>query len=105
LGKGDSLKEKLSSLGTILTAFLAGACCIGPFILIPLGLTSLAGSLALTFRQYSWWLYGIAFVFLAMSYFSTRKTNKRSSKLLFQFSTIMVISFFIVTIVLEFGLL
>jgi mercuric ion transport protein len=96
------VKEKLANVGSILTALLAGACCIGPFILIPLGLTSLAGTLAVTFREYTWWLYGIAFVFLAISYFMTRHSQKRSNKIMFRASAFMIFSFFLATVVLEF---
>jgi mercuric ion transport protein len=99
------VKEKLASISSILTTALAGACCIGPLILIPLGLTSLAGTLAVTFREYTWWLYGIAFIFLTISYLSTRQSKSRINKILFRISTVMIFSFFLVTVLLEFRII
>ncbi|MDK8193186.1 hypothetical protein QP794_24160 [Paenibacillus sp. UMB7766-LJ446] len=42
----NDLREKLTSWGAVLSAFMMSSCCLGPLILIPLGLSGLAGTLA-----------------------------------------------------------
>lgn len=41
------MKEKVSQLLTLFSGFVMAGCCLGPLILIPLGLTGFAGGLAI----------------------------------------------------------
>jgi mercuric ion transport protein len=62
------MKAKFAAVASVITAFLASFCCIGLALLIPLGLSGLAGTLALTFYPYRMWFIVGTLLFLTIAH-------------------------------------
>jgi mercuric ion transport protein len=94
------MKEKISSLATVFSAFIMAGCCLGPLILIPLGLTGVAGTLAIFSTKYQFVLMAITIILLAISFYYVygRKCKKRSTIITLWISTALVIGMFIYTL-------
>ncbi|WP_188453304.1 mercuric transport protein MerT [Virgibacillus oceani] len=92
--------EKVSQLATIFSGFVATACCVGPLILVPLGLTGLAGGLAFYATKYQTLLIIVTFVLLAYSFYLVyrRKCRKKSSIIGLWITTVLVFGMFIYTL-------
>ncbi len=90
------MKEKLSSLGTVFSAFIMSGCCLGPLILIPLGLTNVAGTLAVFSKKNQTVLMVITFILLALSFYYVygRKCKKKSSIVMLWISTLLTVGMF-----------
>ncbi|MED0677493.1 mercuric transport protein MerT [Aneurinibacillus thermoaerophilus] len=90
------MKEKFSSLITVLSAFVMAGCCLGPLILVPLGLTSVAATLAIFATKYQLILMIVTLIMLGISAFLVygRKCSKRSTITFFWLSTGLVIALF-----------
>jgi len=86
------MKEKISQLATIFSAFVMAGCCLGPIILIPLGLTGIAGSLAIFATKYQVFLIIVTVVLLCFSFYLVygRKCRKKSAKIGLWFTTAWV---------------
>jgi mercuric ion transport protein len=95
------MKEKLSSIVSVFSAFIMAGCCLGPLILIPLGLTSVAGTLAIFSTKYQIYLMILTFIFLAVSFYYVygRGCKKKSSIIMLWISTILVVGMFGYTII------
>jgi hypothetical protein len=65
----NDLREKLTSWGAVLSALLMSGCCLGPLILIPLGLSGLAGTLAIFSIEYQLFLMIMTLLFLGVSFY------------------------------------
>lgn len=64
-----TMKEKVSQGATLFSGFLMAGCCLGPLILIPLGLTGIAGGLAIYATKYQFYLIAATLVLLAYSFY------------------------------------
>ena len=95
------MKEKLTSLLTVFSAFIMSGCCLGPLILIPLGLTNIAGALAIFSRKYEIVLMVITFLLLAISFYFVygSKCKKKSSIIILWISTALTVGMFIYILV------
>jgi mercuric ion transport protein len=98
---GVMMKEKLSSIVSVFSAFIMAGCCLGPLILIPLGLTSEAGTLAIFSTKYQTYLMISTLIFLAVSFYYVygRGCKKRNSIILLWISTVLVLGMFVYTII------
>ncbi|MGN7454826.1 mercuric transport protein MerT [Paenibacillus pasadenensis] len=101
------LREKLTSWGAILSAFLMSSCCLGPIILIPLGLSGLAGTLAIFSIQYQLFLMIMTLVFLGVSFYLVygRKRKNKSTVITLWMTTILVLGAFLYLGLAETGML
>ncbi|TFB12987.1 hypothetical protein E3U55_16830 [Filobacillus milosensis] len=63
------MKEITSQLATLFSGFVMAGCCLGPLVLIPLGLTSFAGELAIYATKYQTMLISLTLVLLAYSFY------------------------------------
>lgn len=90
------VKEKVSQVATLLSGFVMAGCCLGPFILIPLGLTGFAGGLAIYATRYQAMLITVTLVLLAYSFYLIygRKCKKRSSIVGLWITTVLVLGMF-----------
>ncbi|MCW1241922.1 mercuric transport protein MerT [Bacillus pretiosus] len=97
------MKEKVSQLATIFSAFLMAACCLGPLILIPLGLTGFAGALAIYSIKYRLILIIVTFILLVYSFYLVyrRKDKKKGSMISLWFMTIVVFVMFLYILLAE----
>lgn len=86
------MKEKLGSIASMLTAFLTAGCCLGPLLLIPIGLTGLAGTLSIFATKHQGLLTIITLAILALSFYFVYGCGcrKRSSIILLWLSTLFV---------------
>lgn len=68
------MHEKVVTLGSVITAFLASVCCIGPLILVFLGVGGLG--FFTQFERYRPFFIGLTFIFLGGAFYLTyrRKT-------------------------------
>jgi mercuric ion transport protein len=94
------MKDKLSSLATVFTAFVMSGCCLGPLILIPLGLTGFAGTLAIFATKYQSILMLITFILLGLSFYFVygRQCRKKSTVYTLWVSTVLVTGMFTYTL-------
>ncbi|WP_127507792.1 mercuric transport protein MerT [Paenibacillus humicus] len=101
------MREKLTSWGAVLSAFLMSGCCLGPFILIPLGLSGLAGTLAIISIKYQLFLMIITLLFLGVSFYLVygRKRKSKSTIITLWTTTILVLGAFLFLGLAERGLL
>jgi mercuric ion transport protein len=97
------LREKLTSWGAILSAFLMSSCCLGPIILIPLGLSGLAGTLAIFSIQYQLFLMIMTLVSFYLVY--GRKRKNKSTVITLWMTTILVLGAFLYLGLAETGML
>jgi len=74
------MKERVIASASMLSAFLASLCWIGLAILIPLGLSGLAGTLAVTFAPYRIWFIIITVIMLSIAHLLVWKQKNRSKK-------------------------
>lgn len=103
----NDLREKLTSWGAVLSAFLMSSCCLGPLILIPLGLSGLAGTLAIFSIKYQLFLKIITLLFLGASFYLVyrRKRRSKSTVITLWTTTILVLGAFLFLGLAENGLL
>lgn len=94
------MKEKYSQLATIFSAFVMAGCCLGPIILIPLGLTGIAGSLAIFATKYQVVLMIVTIVLLGFSFYLVygKKCRRKSAEIGLWFTTIMVFGMLMYTL-------
>ncbi|WP_373230662.1 mercuric transport protein MerT [Cohnella sp.] len=94
------LREKMTSLATVLSAFLMSGCCLGPLILIPLGLSGFAGTLAIFSIKYQLFLMIMTLLFLGVSFYLVygRKCKKKSTVIMLWISTVLVLGMFSYTL-------
>ncbi|MFZ7942750.1 mercuric transport protein MerT [Neobacillus sp. 19] len=73
------MKEKVSQFATVFSAFAMAACCLGPLIFIPLGLTGFAGALAFYSLKYRLMFSIVTIILLAYSFYMVygRKGKKK----------------------------
>ncbi|OHX41351.1 mercuric transport protein MerT [Cytobacillus oceanisediminis] len=94
------MKEKVSQIGTVFSAFVMAGCCLGPLLLVPLGLTGVAGTLAIFSTKYQLILMVVTFIFLGFSFYLVygRKCTKKSSVVGLWITTILVLGMFAYTL-------
>ncbi|MCF2940601.1 mercuric transport protein MerT [Paenibacillus alkaliterrae] len=94
------MREKLSSFATVLSAFLMSGCCLGPLILIPIGLSGFAGTLAIFATKYQPVLMLVTLLFLGFSFYLVygRKCKKKSTVITLWISTVLVLIMFSYTL-------
>lgn len=90
----------MTSLATVLSAFLMSGCCLGPLILVPIGLSGFAGTLAIFSLKYQLFLMVMTLLFLGLSFYLVygRKCKKKSTVITLWISTVMVLSMFLYTL-------
>ncbi|WP_181410215.1 mercuric transport protein MerT [Paenibacillus sp. tmac-D7] len=90
----------MSSLATVFSAFVMSGCCLGPLILIPLGLTGFAGTLAIFATKFQSVLMIITVVLLAISFYYVygRQCKKKSTIITLWISTVLVLGMFTYTL-------
>lgn len=95
------MKEKVSQVATLFSGFLMAGCCLGPVILIPLGLTGFAGGLAIYATKYQTMLITVTLVLLAYSFYLTygRKCKRKSSIIGLWITTFLVFGMFVYTVI------
>ncbi|KJE29093.1 putative membrane protein [Geobacillus kaustophilus] len=95
------MKEKISQLATLFSAFVMAGCCLGPLIFIPLGLTGLAGGLAIYALKYQTMLMIVTIVLLAYSFYLVygRECKKKSSVASLWMTTVAVLGMFLYTLI------
>lgn len=83
------------------------SCCLGPIILIPLGLSGLAGTLAIFSIQYQLFLMIMTLVFLGVSFYLVygRKRKNKSTVITLWMTTILVLGAFLYLGLAETGML
>ncbi|MDE3154260.1 MAG: mercury transporter MerT [Acidobacteriota bacterium] len=59
-----------TTIGAVVAALAASACCVGPLVAVMLGAGTL-GAVALTFEPYRPWLLGLSGLLLAVGYYVT----------------------------------
>jgi len=70
---------KATLIGTLIAAFIASLCCIGPVVFAILGIS--AGSLAVVFEPYRPFLIGLTVLLLVVAfYFTYRKKDVTECK-------------------------
>ncbi|MGG6449167.1 mercuric transport protein MerT [Pseudobacillus badius] len=91
------MKEKVSQIATIFSAFTMAACCLGPLILIPLGLTGFAGALAIYSIKYRFMLIVLTLILLIYSFYMVygRKGRRKSSIIGLWITTFLVLGMFL----------
>ena len=73
------VNERVASAGSVFTALLASACCIGPLAFVSLGITGLG--FATGFAPYRPLFIGLTVIFLAIGfYFSYRKAGSEEGE-------------------------
>ena len=100
------MKEKVSQVATIFSAFVMAACCLGPLIFIPLGLTGFAGALAFSSFKYRL-LFSIATVILlaySVCRVYGRKGKGKKSVIGLWITTFFVFGMFLFLFLVEGGL-
>lgn len=97
------MKEKFGSIASMFTAFLTAGCCLGPLLLIPIGLTGLAGTLSIFATKHQGLLTMITLAILALSFYSVYGCGcrKRSSIILLWISTLFVIGMLAYTAIVK----
>ena len=68
------MKEKIASAGTVVTAFLASLCCIGPIVFAALGLGGVGFMVGL--EAYRPWFMGISILFLVGAFYYTYRKRE-----------------------------
>ena len=68
------MKEKIASTGTVVTAFLASLCCIGPIVFAALGLGGVGFMVGL--EAYRPWFMGFTILFLAGAFYYTYRKRE-----------------------------
>ena len=68
------MKEKIANAGTIVTAFLASLCCIGPIVFAALGLGGVGFMVGL--EAYRPWFMGFTIIFLAGAFYYTYRKRE-----------------------------
>ncbi|MUG73307.1 hypothetical protein GNP93_21985 [Paenibacillus validus] len=82
-------------------------CCLGPIILIPLGLSGLAGTLAIISIKYQLFLMIMTLLFLGVSFYLVygRKRKSKSTIITLWTTTLLVLGAFLFLGLAERGLL
>ncbi|MBL3853389.1 mercuric transport protein MerT [Bacillus cereus] len=91
------MKEKVSQVATVFSAFVMAGCCLGPLILIPLGLTGFAGAIAFYSLKYRLLFSIVTIVLLAYSFYMVygRKGKRKSSVIGLWIPTFLVFTMFL----------
>jgi len=97
------MKEKVSQLATVFSAFIMAACCLGPLIFIPLGLTGFAGALAFYSLKYRLLFSIVTTLLLAYSFYMVygRNGKNKSSVIGLWVTTFLVFSIFLFLFLVE----
>ncbi|MFP5116095.1 mercuric transport protein MerT [Bacillaceae bacterium C204] len=97
------MKEKVSQLATVFSAFVMAGCCLGPLIFIPLGLTGFAGAFAFYSLKYRLLFSIVTIVLLAYSFYMVygRKGKRKSSVIGLWITTFLVFAMFLFLFSLE----
>ncbi|CAM3594358.1 mercuric transport protein MerT [Brevibacillus invocatus] len=97
------MREKMSQLAAVFSAFVMAACCLGPLIFIPLGLTGFAGALAFYSLKYRLLFTIVTIILLAYSFYMVyRKNGKRKSSVIgLWITTFFVFSVFLLLFLVE----
>ncbi|HEO8421333.1 mercuric transport protein MerT (plasmid) [Metabacillus halosaccharovorans] len=100
------MKERVSQLATIFSAFVMAGCCLGPLIFIPLGLTGFAGALAFYSLKYRLLFSIVTIILLAYSFYMVygRKGKRKSSIIGLWITTFFVFCMFLFLFLVEGGL-
>lgn len=95
------MKEKTSQLATIFSGFVMAGCCLGPLVLIPLGLTGLAGGLAIYATKYQMMLITVTLILLAYSFYLVygRECKKKSSIVGLWITVVLVLGMLVYTLI------
>lgn len=75
------MKEKLLSIGSIITSFFAAICCIGIALFTALGLGALGLSFASVLTPYSNVFKVLTILMLALAHYLMAKNNKASKSM------------------------
>ncbi|OLN22279.1 hypothetical protein BTO30_11060 [Domibacillus antri] len=99
------MKDKVPQLATVFSAFVMAACCLGPLIFIPLGLTGFAGALAFYSLKYRLLFTIITIILLAYSFYMVygRKGKRKSSVIGLWITAFFVFGMFLFLILVEGG--
>ncbi|MGE6716464.1 mercuric transport protein MerT [Peribacillus frigoritolerans] len=97
------MKEKVSQLATVFSAFEMAACCLGPLIFIPLGLTGFAGAIAFYSLKYRLLFTIVTIILLAYSFYMVygRRGKRNSSVIGLWITTFFVFSMFLFLFLIE----
>jgi copper ion binding protein len=68
------MKEKIANAGTVVSAFLASLCCIGPIVFAALGLGGIGFMVSL--EAYRPWFMGFTILFLAGAFYYTYRKRE-----------------------------
>jgi len=100
------MKEKVSQVATIFSAFVMAACYLGPLIFIPLGLTGFAGALAFYSFKYRLLFSVATIILLTYSFYMVygRKGKRKSSVIGLWITTFFVFGMFLFLFLVEGGL-
>lgn len=97
------MREKMSQLASVFSAFVMAACCLGPLIFIPLGLTGFAGALAFYSLKYRLLFTMVTIILLANSFYMVYGQNgkRKSSVIGLWITTFFVFSVFLLLFLVE----
>ncbi|KAB7664151.1 mercuric transport protein MerT [Bacillus sp. B1-b2] len=100
------MKEKVSQVATVFSAFVMAGCCLGPLILIPIGLTGFAGAIAFYSLKYRILFSIVTIVLLAYSFYMVygRKGKRKSSVIGLWITTVFVFGMFLFLFMVEGGI-
>jgi mercuric ion transport protein len=98
-----NMKEKFSSFAAMFSAFVMAGCCLGPLILLPLGLTGIAGTLSIFSTNYQPYVMVATFVLLGLSFYYVygRQCKKKNSIITVWVTTVFVGSMFVYTLIVN----
>lgn len=99
------MKEKASQIAAVFSAFAMAACCLGPLIFIPLGLTGVAGALAFYSLKYRVLFSVFTLLLLAYSFYRVygRKGKRKSSVIGLWITSFFVFGMFLFLFIVEGG--
>ncbi|MEK3992884.1 MULTISPECIES: mercuric transport protein MerT [Robertmurraya] len=100
------MKGKVSQVATMFSAFVMAGCCLGPLILIPLGLTGFAGAFAFYSLKYRLLFSIVTIVLLAYSFYMVygSKGKRKSSVIGLWITTFFVFGMFLFLFIVEGGI-
>jgi mercuric ion transport protein len=74
ISRGEMMKEKILNKGSILTAFIASLCCIGPIVFAILGLSG--AGIFIGLESYRPYLIVLTIIFLGISFYLTYRKRE-----------------------------
>lgn len=100
------MKEKVPQLAAVFSAFAMAACCLGPLIFLPLGLTGLAGALAFYSLKYRLLFSVLTLFLLAYSFYKVygRKGKRKNSVIGLWITSFLVFGMFLFLFIVEGGI-